>query len=285
MFYNLAMMKSPKELSINDKLIKLTKEVIGLTQEKDELPLRIMEILVSDEEIQEIQDYANTVSIVRLGFNDHGPVHMRTVCKNALQMLKILYQANIRTSLEVEQSGTFLDSVSAVAMASFMHDFGMTIGRQDHELYSGILAYDVVNRILEKLLPGKSDLSRKVTIRSLALEGIIGHMGGRKIHSLEAGLIQIADGCDMTKGRARIPMELNRSPSIGDIHKYSANSIEKVQILTGEEKPIRIEVNMSADVGFFQIEEVLLHKINSSPAKSLVELFAGVDGSAMKRYL
>ena len=161
----------------------------------------------------------------------------------------------------------------------------MTIGRQDHELYSGILAYDVVNRILEKLLPGKSDLRRKVTIRSLALEGIIGHMGGRKIHSLEAGLIQIADGCDMTKGRARIPMELNRSPSIGDIHKYSANSIEKVQILTGEEKPIRIEVNMSADVGFFQIEEVLLHKINSSPAKSLVELFAGVDGSAMKRYL
>ncbi len=285
MFYNLAIMKSPKELSINDKLIKLTKEVIGLTQEKDELPLRIMEILVSDEEIQEIQDYANTVSIVRLGFNDHGPVHMRTVCKNALQMLKILYQANIRTSLEVEQSGTFLDSVSAVAMASFMHDFGMTIGRQDHELYSGILAYDVVNRILEKLLPGKSDLRRKVTIRSLALEGIIGHMGGRKIHSLEAGLIQIADGCDMTKGRARIPMELNRSPSIGDIHKYSANSIEKVQILTGEEKPIRIEVNMSADVGFFQIEEVLLHKINSSPAKSLVELFAGVDGSAMKRYL
>ncbi len=285
MFYNLAIMKSPKELSINDKLIKLTKEVIGLTQEKDELPLKIMEILVSDEEIQEIQDYANTVSIVRLGFNDHGPVHMRTVCKNALQMLKILYQANIRTSLEVEQSGTFLDSVSAVAMASFMHDFGMTIGRQDHELYSGILAYDVVNRILEKLLPGKSDLRRKVTIRSLALEGIIGHMGGRKIHSLEAGLIQIADGCDMTKGRARIPMELNRSPSIGDIHKYSANSIEKVQILTGEEKPIRIEVNMSADVGFFQIEEVLLHKINSSPAKSLVELFAGVDGSAMKRYL
>ena len=285
MFYNLAIMKSPKELSINDKLIKLTKEVIGLTQEKDELPLRIMEILVSDEEIQEIQDYANTVSIVRLGFNDHGPVHMRTVCKNALQMLKILYQANIRTSLEVEQSGTFLDSVSAVAMASFMHDFGMTIGRQDHELYSGILAYDVVNRILEKLLPGKSDLRRKGTIRTLALEGIIGHMGGRKIHSLEAGLIQIADGCDMTKGRARIPMELNRSPSIGDIHKYSANSIEKVQILTGEEKPIRIEVNMSADVGFFQIEEVLLHKINSSPAKSLVELFAGVDGSAMKRYL
>lgn len=89
----------------------------------------------------------------------------------------------------------------------------------------------------------------------------------------------------MTKGRARIPMELNKSPSVGDIHKYSANSIEKVKILAGQEKPIRIEVNMSADVGFFQIEEVLLQKINSSPAKALVELFAGVEGCEMKKYL
>ena len=42
---------------------------------------------------------------------------------------------------------------------------------------------------------------------------------------------------------------------------------------------------MSSDVGFFQIEEVLLQKINSSPAKNLVELFAGVDGKETKKYL
>jgi metal-dependent HD superfamily phosphatase/phosphodiesterase len=89
----------------------------------------------------------------------------------------------------------------------------------------------------------------------------------------------------MTKGRARIPMELNKTPSVGDIHKYSANSIEKVKILAGQEKPIKIEVSMSADVGFFQIEEVLFQKINSSPAKNLIELYAGVIGSEMKRYL
>lgn len=278
-------MKSPKEISVNEKLLQITKEIIDLEPSHDELPLRIMEILVSDEEIQFLQDYANNVSILRLGFNDHGPVHMRTVCKNALLMLKILYQAGIKTSLEKEQTGTFLDSLAAVSIAGFMHDFGMTIGRQDHELYSGIIAYEVINRILDKVLPSHDDLRRKIVIRSMALEGIIGHMGIRKIHSLEAGIVQIADGCDMTKGRARIPMELNKSPSVGDIHKYSANSIEKVKILSGQEKPIRIEVNMSADVGFFQIEEVLLQKINSSPAKALVELFAGVEGSDMKKYL
>lgn len=278
-------MKSPKELSVDQKLLELASEIVELTPEKDDLPLRIARILVEDDEIQAVQDYANNVSIVRLGFNDHGPVHMRTVCRNALKMIKILYQTGVKTSLETEQAGTFADSVSAVLIASFLHDFGMTIGRQDHELYSGILAFNVINRILENVLPGGENLRRRVVIRSMAMEGIIGHMGTRKIHSIEAGLILIADGCDMTKGRARIPMEMNSKPSVGDIHKYSANSIEKVKILKGSERPIKIEVHMSADVGLFQIEEVLLQKISSSPAKNLVELYACVDGQEMKKYL
>lgn len=278
-------MKSPKELSVDQKLLELAAEIVELTPEKDDLPLRIARILVEDDEIQAVQDYANNVSIVRLGFNDHGPVHMRTVCRNALKMIKILYQTGVKTSLETEQAGTFADSVSAVLIASFLHDFGMTIGRQDHELYSGILAFNVINRILENVLPGSENLRRRVIIRSMAMEGIIGHMGTRKIHSIEAGLILIADGCDMTKGRARIPMEMNSKPSVGDIHKYSANSIEKVKILKGSERPIKIEVHMSADVGLFQIEEVLLQKISSSPAKNLVELYACVDGQEMKKYL
>ena len=161
----------------------------------------------------------------------------------------------------------------------------MTIGRQDHELYSGILAQPIIDRVLTKFLPEKSDLNRRVIIRSMAMEGIIGHMGTRRIHSIEAGLILIADGCDMTKGRARIPMEMNTKPSVGDIHKYSANSIESVKIHQGTEKPLQIEVFMSSDVGFFQIEEVLIPKINSSPAKCFVELFAGGEGKELKKYL
>ena len=278
-------MKSPKELSVDQKLIELTQEIIELTPDKDDLPLKVVKYLIDDDEIQAVQDYANNVSIVRLGFNDHGPVHMRTVCRNCLKMLKILYQKEIKTSLEREGAGSFSDSVTAVILASFFHDFGMTMARQDHELYSAILALPLINKILETFLPDKTDLKRRVTIRSLALEGIVGHMGIRKIHSIEAGLILIADGCDMKKGRARIPMEISTKPSVGDIHKYSANSIESVKILSGEERPIKIVVTMSADVGFFQIEEVLLQKINSSPAKDLVELYAGVENQELKKYL
>ena len=278
-------MKSPKEISVDKKLIDITNEIIELTEEKDQLPLLVIKELIADEEIEAVQNYANNVSIVRLGYNDHGPVHMRTVCRNALKMLKILHQAGIETSLQTEQAGTFSDSVTAVILSGFFHDFGMTIGRQDHELYSGILAQPIIDRVLTKFLPEKSDLNRRVIIRSMAMEGILGHMGTRRIHSIEAGLILIADGCDMTKGRARIPMELNTKPSVGDIHKYSANSIESVKIHHGTEKPIHIEVFMSSDVGFFQIEEVLIPKINCSPAKGFVELFAGIEGKELKKYL
>lgn len=278
-------MKSPKELSTEKKLITAVEELLSEIPGTDRTPLAIAEILISDTEIQSIQDYANAVSIVRLGFNDHGPVHARKVALNSMKMLRLLYSAGIKTSLENEETGTFIDSMSAVLLASFLHDTGMTVGRHDHELYSSILALPIITRILETVLPASENLSRLVVIRSLALEGIIGHMGTRKIHSLESGIVLIADGCDMTKGRARIPMHLNTEPKAGDIHKYSANSIESVALIPGNKKPVRIEVRMSAQVGFFQIEEVLLQKIYASPAKQYVELLAGVDGEDMKQYL
>lgn len=276
-------MKSPKEISTDKKILSLL--------EGFDLPLKVANLLLQDSEVEAIQDYANNVSIIRLGYNDHGPVHMRTVTCNAVIMMKLLKQAGIKTSLESEDVGSFEDSLTAVVLASFLHDLGMTLGRQDHELYSMTIAIPIIQRILENALNMKNEptnkklLEKLVIIRSLALEGIAGHMGIRKIHSLEAGLILIADGCDMAKGRARIPMALHSDPKVGDIHKYSANSIEKVYIKQGIEKPIRIEVIMSSEVGFFQIEEVLLQKINCSPAKSYVELLAGIEGSEEKQYL
>lgn len=249
------------------------------------MPYKAAELLMTDSEITAQQDYANNVAIKRLGFNDHGPVHMRTVTRNAISMMQILKQQEISTSLETEETGTFEDSLTAVIFASFLHDLGMSIGRQDHEMYSVTIAMPIINRLIEQLLPGTHNLEKRVIIRSLAMEGIVGHMGTHRIHSLEAGIILIADGCDMTKGRARIPISLNNDPRQGDIHKYSANSIEKIHITTGEKKPIRIEIIMSSPVGFFQIEEVLIPKINASPAKIHIELFAGVAGEEIKQYL
>ncbi len=268
-------MKSVKETATESRIIQKLKDFPTCIQ--------IAQYLFKDIELQEMQEYANNVSIKRLGYNDHGPVHMRQVAINAIKMLTILHDSKIQTSLEKEEIGTFEDSMCAVVLAGLMHDLGMMIGRQGHEEMSVILAIPIIDRTLLSVFP--DDIHKRVIIKSLTLEAIIGHMSSRKIHSIEAGIILIADGCDMTKGRARIPMAINTTPRVGDIHKYSANAITRVGIHHGETKPIKIDIEMSSDVGFFQIEEVLLTKVDSSPAKQFVELYAGVTDQERKRYL
>ena len=268
-------MKSVKEISTETKIQNRLRN--------NPVCLELVNYLFNDAELQEMQEYSNNVSIRRLGYNDHGPVHMRQVVGNAIKMLNILHDFGIKTSLEEEEIGTFEDSMCAVIMAGLMHDLGMSIGRQGHEKMSALLAQPLIERTLMHMFP--NDLHKRVIIRSMATEAIIGHMSSHKIHSIEAGIILIADGCDMTKGRARIPLALNTTPKVGDIHKYSANAIKWIGIHHGERKPIKIDIEMTSEVGFFQIEEVLLSKIDASPAKKFVELYAGVEGQERKCYL
>jgi len=271
-------MRTEKETALDGKLTKILKG-FALSGKAEEA----LAMLLSDEELQSAQEYANTVSIVRLGYNDHGPVHMRTVALNAMIMLGLLRQAQIKTSLEQDDCGDFEDSVIAVMCAAMLHDLGMGIGRQDHE-YSGIyLALPILNRLLAEIYRG--NMRKQAMIRALTLEGIMGHMGSHTVHSLEAGLVQVADGCDMTKGRARIPLALAHPTKGGHIHQYSANSIEEVDIDAGEEKPIRINVRMSNASGFFQVEEVMMKKIAGSTAKPFVELYARVQNETPLQYL
>ena len=266
-------MRSRLELSLDKKILN---RLTGL-------PLKTAQILVEDEEIHQLQDYANTVSIKRLRYNDHGPVHMRKVTLNAVIMTELLHEAGVKLNLEQEQVGTFEDSVISILMATFLHDIGMTVGRDGHENMAITLAYPIADRILGRVYG--NNLAKRIITRSMAMEGILGHMTTHKIHSLEAGIVLIADGCDMEKGRARIPLMLSTESKVGDIHKYSATSIKKVSIARGSQLPIKITVNMTESVGFFQIEEVLLQKIAASPIKPYIELYAGIDQETMKRYL
>jgi len=245
--------------------------------------LKTAELLFRDKEIQQLQDYANTVSIKRLGYNDHGPVHMKKVVLNGMIMVRLLSEAGIKLTLEEEESGDLEDSTIAVLIAAYLHDIGMTVGRDRHENSSAILAMPIIDRILKNVYSTSPE--KPVILRSLIIEGILGHMATQQIHSREAGIILIADGCDMEKGRARIPMLISTESKVGDIHKYSAASIEKVSIEKGKNRPIKIAVTMNDSVGFFQIEEVLFRKINSSPIKEFIELYAGVINKKMKRYL
>jgi uncharacterized protein len=271
-------MKSSTEVNVDIRLIDTVNSLNLSTK-----VMKGLKLMLASEELQAAQDYANKVSIVRLGFNDHGPVHMRTVALNAVIMLDLLRKAGIKTSLESDGCGDFEDSILSVIIAGMLHDLGMSMGRQEHEEHSMILALPFIDKILNEIY--MDDFKKKTMLRAISLEGIRGHMGTIAVSSIEAGIIQVADGCDMTKGRARIAMHTGINSKPGHIHQYSANSIEEVLIGSGKEKPIRIDVHMSSDVGFFQVEEVLMTKIAQSTAKSCIELYAKVLGEDEKSYL
>ena len=84
------------------KQIHFEKKIISRLIDK---PLDVMKYIISDKEIQILQDYANIVSIKRLGYNDHGPVHMRKAALNSILMFDLLEQAEIKLNLEKEHIG------------------------------------------------------------------------------------------------------------------------------------------------------------------------------------
>lgn len=266
-------MKSPLELALDDKILDKTSGTLRtLAQEA-----------LKDEEIQYMQEYANTVSIKRLHYNDHGPVHMRKVVLNSFVMADLLHEAGIALSMEQEECGTFEDSKIVLFLSGMLHDVGMSMGREDHEYAGAYLSAGIMDRLLKTAYG--SDVQKRVIARSLAMECILGHMAVRRADSIESGVLLVADGCDMEKGRARIPMLMKTQSRVGDIHKYSASSIEKVSIGKGKEKPIGISVSMASEVGYFQVEEVLMPKIEASSIKPHIELYATSKGGEPKRYL
>lgn len=267
------MTKSPKEVALEKAILQNL---------PDEMLSSVALMLFEDEELHALQEYANEVSIKRLGYNDHGPVHMRKVVFNAMTIAGLLRDAGIRLSLETEGTGTWQDSWLALLFAAMMHDVGMTVTRSDHEIFSIELSRPLLDTFLMEQFPNAP--RRHVVLRSLVMECIGGHMGGIEIHSLEAGILLVADGCDMEKGRARIPMQIATKAKVGDIHKYSSSAVEHIAITPGEKLPVRITVHMSSSVGFFQVEEVLFPKLTHSPIRHLVELHAGIVGEPLKVY-
>ena len=243
----------------------------------------VLELLLHHEEARLMQSYANAVSIRRLGYNDHGPVHARITTYNALKILRLLHDAGVRTSLEEEEVGTYEDARVALAVGCFLHDLGMGVARQHHEWHALTLADPIIREVLDEVYA--DDMARRVPIRMLAHECIVGHMAHVRIHSIEAGVVLVADGSDMTKGRSRIPQMISQHATVGDIHRYSATAIARVDITPGESKPVRIQVTMDNVTGLFQVEEVMMTKLKASPIMPYMELVAIVGDDPPRYYL
>jgi len=235
----------------------------------------IVTSLLNDPLVASIQNYANVVSIQRLGYNDHGPVHARIVALNSLRLLDLLNEGGVPPSVVSEEVATYEDSQVAVFLGAFLHDLGMAVTRDDHERHSMQMAGHILDNHLKKIYDDEGQLWM---IKCLTNECIIGHMGNYRIHSVEAGCLMLGDGADCTRGRAQIPALLNKHPMLGDIHRFSATAITDARIIKGKRKPVRIEVDMISSAGLYQVEEVLMGKAKVSPIMNFLEIAAYLDG-------
>ncbi len=264
---------SPKEEELNRALLNRAE---GKARD-------LLRLILNDREIHLHHSYANAVSVRRLGYNDHGPVHARIVTYNALKIMQMLSKNGIATSLEDEEVGSFEDSAVAVLLGCFLHDVGMSVTREDHEWHSIALSDEFIKRYLRELY--EEGDSMRVVVRAMAHEVIVGHMAHSRIHSVEAGVGLVADGTDMSRGRSRIPQMLERDPTVGDMHRFSASAITRVDIQDGDAKPVRVTVTMENVTGLYQVEEVLMTKVKASPIMPYLELCALVGDQPPRFYL
>ncbi len=207
-----------------------------------------------DDELYALWIAANVNAIERLDMTDHGPVHVKIVMNLAVQMLRLLMDRGVEPSVVRDYGMTRQDAELAVALAALFHDVGMSIHRADHETFSLFVAAPKLKALLEDLYP-----VREATIlRGEILHAIIAHRSGGTPLTLEAGIVRIADALDMAKGRSRIPFEQGSV----SIHSVSAAAIEGVRLEPGEEKPVRVVIEMSNSAGVFQLDELFRSKLS-----------------------
>jgi metal-dependent HD superfamily phosphatase/phosphodiesterase len=221
--------------------------------------------------------YMTQVHAERLGMSDHSWVHMQIVLNIALRLLRLLLRAGVEPAMVADHGMRDRDAEVVVAGGALLHDTGMSIHRADHEAYSLFLA----NGALQRLLADAYKEPERTVVASEILHAIIGHRRRGEPHTLEAGVVRVADALDMAQGRIRTPIELGHE----GIHAISAAAVDEVRIGAGEERPVRVEIQLNNSAGIFQVDDLLATKIRDTPLEGRLEVVAKVEGETEKRLL
>ncbi|HTU14772.1 MAG TPA: HD domain-containing protein [Solirubrobacterales bacterium] len=221
--------------------------------------------------------YMAQVHAERLGMSDHSWVHMQIVLNIALRLSRLLDKGGVEPAMVTDHGMTKRDAEVVIAGGALLHDVGMSIHRADHEAYSLFLARDA----LQRLLAGIYDEPERSIVTAEILHAIIGHRRRGQPYTVEAGIVRVADALDMAEGRTRIPLEAGQE----GIHSISAAAIDQVHISAGENRAVRIEIELNNSAGIFQVDDLLATKIRDTPLADHVEVLAEVKGESEKRLL
>lgn len=235
-------------------------------------------VLVNDPEVQILWEMANVMAVKRLKYNDHGPVHAQIAAGASLYLYQLLLDAGIKSTLLRDKLIDDPELAWIVPLyGALLHDIGNAIHRDLHEKLGSLLAKPIIERALEKLI---DDPRTRIVLRQEIMHSIHCTAYDVVCLTIEAGCVGVGDGLDMAEGRARVPYRLGGI----SIHSVSALSIKKVEVVPGESVPIKIMVHMNERAGIFQVDEVLMPKIKTTPLKDYVEVYAIINGEPLKTY-
>ena len=251
--------------------------VFKIPVRKNQMLRQVVERINQDEELLQLWRCANINSVDRMNYPDHGLVHIKIVANMALKIIRVLAGANVEMSVTADYGLEADDAEVIVVLAAGLHDLGISVHRDNHEMYSIGLA----NLKAKELLDGLYDIPQRAIMVSEILHAISAHHWEQSCLTMEAGIVKVADALDMTRGRSRIPFEAG----VTNIHSVSAAAVDRVRIAQGVEKPVRVEIIMSNSAGIFQVDELLKRKLSNSTIAPYVEVVAHIEGKAEKRLL
>jgi len=247
--------------------IKRVEDLIERALLKYPKALRAWTLIKADHRVLASWEMANYLATRKMKYNVHDDTHAKMVALNALRMLEFLEEANVKPDAVKDGYGDPDDARLIVLLAALLHDIGNQVDRDGHNMYSVVLSNEILEEILSKIY---EDSFKRTIIKAFILHAIHTHMEETKSRTIEASVVKVADGTDMTKGRSRLPYDMGNV----NIHTVSALSIERVEIVRGSEKPVEIRVYMTNSAGIFQVEEILYRKLESSVIFDYVDIIA-----------
>jgi metal-dependent HD superfamily phosphatase/phosphodiesterase len=215
------------------------------------------------------------VNAERLHMSDHSWVHIQIVLNMALKLSRLLFRRGITPSIVSDHGLEVHDAEVVIAGAALLHCVGMSIHRIDHETYSLFLTADKLPALLHDIY---DEPTRSIVVAE-TMHAIISHRSKGAPFTIEGAILRVADALDMARGRSRVPFEAGHT----NIHSLSAYAIEDVSIGAGEDKAVRVEIEMSNSAGIFQVDEGLGTKLRGTPLEQHIEVVARIEAEHEQR--
>ena len=232
----------------------------------DERLNEILPVVTSDPEIVTYLEAQNVNAVTRKRYSDHGTKHIEIVRNRALRLYELLKRAGVTFNGAAEQGLEESFEPVILVLAATLHDVGHVVHRDSHSYYSIPLAAD----ILDRLLPDLYGTETAVRVKAEVLHAILCHHTAETPLTREAGVIRIADGLDMERGRSRIPYEHGGR----GINTLSSQAIQNVRLMEGDGTPVLVEIEMINAAGVYQVDNLLKAKLSESLLEDEIRIVA-----------